>query len=153
MGNVELSNLLIKKGFPIIQKDPSQAVETALRRRAKTNGDVVRVEAGTWGMMSWFTAEDILKFVAAVGGMPGRDMRDHSDRTRNGVQTALERGVRFGRKPALNEEQMAEMYAMLDTGESVIDVAHAYSVTPSAVHRWIKMRSAKRLSVADVAAD
>jgi hypothetical protein len=47
----------------------------------------------------------------------------------------MERGVKFGRPPALNAHQRSEALARLAAGHSQADVARTYRVDPATVCR------------------
>jgi hypothetical protein len=52
-----------------------------------------------------------------------------------GRKRAMERGVKFGRPPALNAYQRSEALARLAAGDSQADVARSYRVDPATVCR------------------
>ena len=138
MGNVAIAEALSKAGYPFRQKDREAAVETALRRRSHSEGDVVRVAAGTWGMREWFTKEEREELARSIGGVPGRDAQAHRERTREAVQAGKARGIRFGTRPMLDDEGMARVRRLIASGTPPKEVAASLGVTVVTVHRWIK---------------
>lgn len=138
MGNAEIAVTLAEAGFPFTQKDHATAVEGALKRRLGSNGDVARVAPGTWGLVRWFTDEQLNGFTQNLGGMPGRDAQAHLDATRAAVQAARARGVKFGRRSKVDDKQMARVRQLISEGTSPKDVAHSLGVRPALVRKWIR---------------
>ena len=56
-------------------------------------------------------------------------------RTGEGRRRAMARGVRFGGKPKLTEDQAAEALARRNGGESLTDIALSYNVSHSTISR------------------
>jgi DNA invertase Pin-like site-specific DNA recombinase len=54
-------------------------------------------------------------------------------RTSEGRRRAIERGVRFGRKPKLSEFQIREALARKEAGELLVDVGRSYGVSHSTI--------------------
>lgn len=138
MGNAEIAVALAEAGFPFTQKDHTTAVEGALKRRLSSDGDVARVAPGTWGLVRWFTEEQLNELAQNLGGMPGRDAQAHLDATRAAVQVARARGVKFGRRPTIDDEQMARVRHLIKEGTSPREIAHSLGVTPKTVFSWIR---------------
>jgi DNA invertase Pin-like site-specific DNA recombinase len=66
-----------------------------------------------------------------------------SQRTKQGLEAARKRGVRLGRRPKLNEEEIKNAKQQIDSGEaSVRQVALAYKI-----HPWTLTRSIRRISM------
>ena len=59
------------------------------------------------------------------------------ERTRAGMQAAKERGVTFGRKPALNGEELHEALFLIGQGMSVPDTAIQMGVGRSTMYRYL----------------
>ncbi len=57
------------------------------------------------------------------------------ERTSAGRSAAQERGVRFGRPPKLNEEQLTLAHRLLQEGKAVRDVARAFKVHRTTIYR------------------
>jgi hypothetical protein len=151
MGNAEIAVALAEAGFPFTQKDHATAVEGALKRRLSSDGDVARVAPGTWGLVQWFTDEQLREFAQNLGGMPGRDAQAHLDATRAAVQVARARGVKFGRRPTFDDDQMARVRQLINEGTSPKEIAHSLGVRPALVLRWIKKwaQEKERMSLAN----
>jgi len=66
------------------------------------------------------------------------------DRTRRGREAAMARGVRFGRPPALSDEQVAHASALLTQGRTAAQVAQLLGV-----HRATLYRALRRQDQAD----
>jgi DNA invertase Pin-like site-specific DNA recombinase len=56
-------------------------------------------------------------------------------RTAEGRKRALDRGVRFGRKPKLSEFQIREALARREAGELLTDIGRSYGVSHSTISR------------------
>lgn len=61
-----------------------------------------------------------------------------SERTRAGVQAARARGVRLGRRVALNALQVEHAKALIAAGESPSAVAHTFKVGRSTLYRSLR---------------
>ena len=138
MGNAEIAVALADAGFPFTQKNHATAVEGALKRRLGSDGDVARVAPGTWGLVRWFTDEQVNEFAQTVGGMPGRDAQAHLNATRAAVRAARARGVRFGRRPALDDEQMARARQLVSEGATPKEVADSLGMHRNTVLKWVR---------------
>jgi hypothetical protein len=146
LGNVEIAKRLEDAGFPFPSKDHASSVEGALRRRVKSHDDVARVQAGTWGLLSWYTEDEIRGFADAIGKVPGRDTKAHTEATRAAVQSRKEQGVRFGRLPKFDDATMDRAIDLLENGVSSRDVAKTLGVTAAAVLKWKRKRKEKEAS-------
>lgn len=62
------------------------------------------------------------------------------ERTRAGMRAAKERGVQFGRKPALNGEQFMEALFLIDEGMRVGEVAKHMGISRSTMYRYLRSR-------------
>jgi DNA invertase Pin-like site-specific DNA recombinase len=60
-----------------------------------------------------------------------------SERTRAGVKDAQRRGVKFGRKPKLTQQQIGHALKMIDAGERREDVAALLNVNRSTLYRTL----------------
>ena len=56
-------------------------------------------------------------------------------RTSDGRKRAMERGVRFGRKPKLSQFQIAEALARRGNGEPLADIGRSYGASHSTISR------------------
>lgn len=59
------------------------------------------------------------------------------ERTRAGMQSAKERGAKFGRKPALDGETLREALYLISNGMRVIDTANQIGVGRSTLYRYL----------------
>ncbi len=59
------------------------------------------------------------------------------ERTRAGMAAAKARGARFGRKPALNGEELREAMFLIDQGMSVSATARQFGIGRSTLYRYI----------------
>src|SRR5262249_29578462 len=116
----EIWEQLKADGFTSAHHDPVHAVNDALRRRAKTHGDVLLVGAGKWGKTDWYSEAELEEIRKSMGGMGGRDRGDHIERTKAGMITARQRGARLGAVKKLSAEQVVELENMLRAGTTVM---------------------------------
>jgi DNA invertase Pin-like site-specific DNA recombinase len=56
-------------------------------------------------------------------------------RTSEGRRRAMDRGVRFGRKPKLTAHQIAEALSRRQAGEALMEIARSYNVSHSTISR------------------
>jgi DNA invertase Pin-like site-specific DNA recombinase len=56
-------------------------------------------------------------------------------RTSEGRRRAMDRGIRFGRKPKLSQFQVAEALARRANGEALADIGRSYGVSHSTISR------------------
>ncbi|MDD4617150.1 MAG: winged helix-turn-helix domain-containing protein [Alphaproteobacteria bacterium] len=54
MNNAEILAALKKGGMVMNSADPINTLGAVLTRRYKENGDIVRVDRGTWGLKEWY---------------------------------------------------------------------------------------------------
>ena len=82
------------------------------------------------------TTHELGEVLAALVGYIARKTReDIVRRTSAGRQRAMQRGVKFGRKPKLNEQQRQHALARRMSGEPQHMVAKAYNVSCSTISR------------------
>ena len=67
--------------------------------------------------------------VTVLGGIAEFERELIRARTGEGRARAMQRGVRFGRKPKLSAFQMAEAVSRLQAGEATTDIARSYGVS------------------------
>jgi DNA invertase Pin-like site-specific DNA recombinase len=56
-------------------------------------------------------------------------------RTSEGRKRAMDRGIRFGRKPKLSQFQIAEALSRREAGEALADIGRSYGVSHSTISR------------------
>jgi DNA invertase Pin-like site-specific DNA recombinase len=59
------------------------------------------------------------------------------DRQSQGVDLAMRKGIKFGRKHALNNEQINAMRQKRSEGTKIIDLMHEFKVSKSSVYRHL----------------
>lgn len=59
------------------------------------------------------------------------------ERTRAGIEAAKERGVKFGRRPVLNGEELCEALSLVRNGMTVSDVANHLKIGTSTLYRYL----------------
>jgi DNA invertase Pin-like site-specific DNA recombinase len=74
-----------------------------------------------------------------LGGLAEFERELIRERTAEGRQRALDRGIRFGRPSKLTAHQRAEAMDRLRNGDSQADVARTYGVDPALVCRMAKL--------------
>jgi DNA invertase Pin-like site-specific DNA recombinase len=62
-----------------------------------------------------------------------------SERTRAGVKAAQRRGVKFGRKPKLSQQQIDHARKLIDTGQRREDVATLLNVNRTTLYRTLSV--------------
>jgi DNA invertase Pin-like site-specific DNA recombinase len=78
--------------------------------------------------------------LTVLGGLAEFERSLIRERTSAGRKRAMERGVQFGRPPALDAHQRREALARLEAGESQADVARSYRVDPATISRLAAAR-------------
>lgn len=68
-----------------------------------------------------------------------------AERTRAGIAAAKARGVKFGRKPALNDRMISEIINLHARGASIAEIAGNLDVGKSTLYRAISIRSARNV--------
>jgi transposase len=130
----EIWAALKAEGYQTAHSDPVHAVNDALRRRAKTHGDVLLVGRGQWGRPEWYTEEQLEEIKKSIGGMGGRDRGSHIERTKTGMAVAMARGARVGAASKLSAEQWLEVEQMLSEGTSPAEVATKYGIHRQSIY-------------------
>jgi hypothetical protein len=94
-------------------------VLVALRKRAKSPGDVFQTESGRWGLDKELHAE-----VSATPDVKddGWDPEEQSARVVEGMRKAQKKGTYFGAPPRITPEQWALAIEMVAAGETLRDV-------------------------------
>ena len=86
------------------------------------------------------TADGMLVFTV-IAAMAEHERKRLSERTKQGLEAARKRGVKFGPKPKMSDRQIRNAKAKLDKGKiSVAKLAKYYGV-----HPWTLTRSITRL--------
>jgi len=73
--------------------------------------------------------------IAVLGALAEFERSMILARTSEGRRRAMDRGVRFGRKPKLSSYQMAEALARRQAGEPMADIGRSYGVSHSTISR------------------
>lgn len=134
----EIWAVLEGEGFKSAHSNPVHAVNDALRRRAKTHGDVLLVGGGKWGRVDWYNEAELEEIRKSVGGMGGRDKGSHSERTRAGMLVAKERGVRLGATKKLSPEETIEFLDAVRSGASVVELSKRFGISTTSVNNYAK---------------
>lgn len=71
-----------QSGIEIEHHDPVNALRHALSRRAKKHKDVMLVGGGKWDLSSNYTQVERERIASELGGMPAREAKTHSRKTR-----------------------------------------------------------------------
>ncbi len=133
----EIWEALKAAGYQTAHNNPPNAVHTALRRREKTHHDVLVVGEGKWGRTEWYSEAQLDEIKKSVGGMGGRDRAAHVERTKAGMQRALERGAKPGAPPLITPEKLEEARQLIMAGVSVPEIAERFGVSKQALYnRW-----------------
>lgn len=93
----QITAALLRSGYKISSDPPENAVRQGLKRRAGRQGDIVLVGRGKWGMMEWYSTENINDKLDNLGGEPGRDFEHHRLRVLSAQKLSRQMGVRYGR--------------------------------------------------------
>jgi DNA invertase Pin-like site-specific DNA recombinase len=73
--------------------------------------------------------------LAALGALAEFERSMILARTSEGRRRAMNRGVKFGRKPKLTDYQIAEALARREAGECLADIGRSYGVSHSTISR------------------
>jgi DNA invertase Pin-like site-specific DNA recombinase len=73
--------------------------------------------------------------IAVLGALAEFERSMILARTSDGRKRAMDRGVRFGRKPKLSQFQIAEAIARRANGEALADIGRSYGVSHSTISR------------------
>jgi DNA invertase Pin-like site-specific DNA recombinase len=73
--------------------------------------------------------------IAVLGALAEFERSMILSRTADGRKRAMDRGVRFGRKPKLSQFQIAEAVARRANGEALADIGRSYGVSHSTISR------------------
>ena len=87
--------------------------------------------ADTWADTT--TAHGLM--VTVLGGLAEFERELIRARTDDGRKRAMERGVRFGRKPKLTPHQIREAIARREAGEPLVEIGRSYNVSHSTISR------------------
>jgi DNA invertase Pin-like site-specific DNA recombinase len=73
--------------------------------------------------------------IAVLGALAEFERSMILSRTADGRKRAMDRGVRFGRKPKLSQFQIDEAVARRANGEALVDIGRSYGVSHSTISR------------------
>jgi DNA invertase Pin-like site-specific DNA recombinase len=73
--------------------------------------------------------------ITILGGLAEFERSLILARTSEGRTRAMERGVRFGRKPKLTRHQIEEALARRHAGEALTEIGRSYNVSHSTISR------------------
>jgi DNA invertase Pin-like site-specific DNA recombinase len=73
--------------------------------------------------------------IAVLGALAEFERSMILARTSDGRKRAMDRGVRFGRKPKLSQFQIAEALSRRANGEALTDIGRSYGVSHSTISR------------------
>jgi DNA invertase Pin-like site-specific DNA recombinase len=73
--------------------------------------------------------------IAVLGALAEFERSMILARTADGRKRAMDRGVRFGRKPKLSRFQIAEALSRREAGEALADIGRSYGVSHSTISR------------------
>ncbi len=109
--------VLSRAGFSILSDRPEGAVNWALRKREKKEGDVVLVGNGKWGMVDWYSPEKVAEYRANRNVASGRNHSEHVEKTKAGIANAMQTRLRhWGRRRTITGDQMAAAYYAFQRG-------------------------------------
>ena len=134
----EIWEHLKAEGWTSNHNDPVHSVNDALRRRAKTHGDVLVVGSGKWGKTDWYSDAELAEIKKSVGGMGGRDRGEHIERTKAGMATAKLRGVRLGPEKKLSAEQAAQLLDMVRSGAKRPKICRKFGISTASVNNYVR---------------
>lgn len=134
----EIWEQLKAEGWTSNHNDPVHSVNDALRRRAKTHGDVLIVGSGKWGRTDWYSDAELAEIRKSVGGMGGRDRGEHIERTKAGMATARQRGARLGAVRKLSADRCKELLDMVRTGATKAKIAEQFEISPASVTNYAR---------------
>jgi DNA-binding CsgD family transcriptional regulator len=141
----EIWDALEAEGWESNHSNPVHSVNDALRRRAKTHGDVLLVGAGKWGKPEWYSDAELEEIRKSIGGMGGRDRGDHIERTKAGMATAKRRGARLGATRKLSDEQGRQIVDRVRAGATKEKIAKEFDISTASVNNYVKAFSDKTM--------
>src|SRR6266566_215699 len=125
-------------------------VVTRLDRLARSTRDLLNIldTIGKAGAMfksladSWAdtTTPHGRLLLTILGGLAEFERELIKARTGDGRIRAMQRGVRFGRKPKLSPFQIAEAVRRREAGETLTDIARSYGVNHATISRLMSRR-------------
>ena len=66
-----------------------------------------------------------------------------AERQMDGIKKAKDRGIQFGKKPALNDKQIAEMCNKRAQGALIKDLMSHYNLSKATIYRYLSHNQAK----------
>ena len=118
---------------------------TRLDRLARSTRDLLNVLAGISDKGAGFrsladpmidtTSPHGKLILAVLGALAEFERSMILARTAEGRKRAMDRGVRFGRKPKLSQFQIAEAIARRSAGEALTEIGRTYGVSHSTISR------------------
>jgi DNA invertase Pin-like site-specific DNA recombinase len=85
--------------------------------------------------------------IAVLGALAEFERSMILARTLDGRKRAMERGVRFGRKPKLSQFQVSEALARRADGEPLADIGRSYGVSHSTISRLYPVKRTATLTI------
>ena len=134
----EIWDHLKAEGWTSNHNNPVHSVNDALRRRAKSHGDVMIVGSGKWGRTDWYSDDQLEEIRKSVGGMGGRDRGEHIERTKAGMATARQRGARLGATYKLDATKTAQLLDAVRAGNTIARIAKEFGISTASVNNYAR---------------
>lgn len=120
----EILDIWVKHGVEPYGADRVKKVQSALKRRQKSPGDVLHVGSGKWALRAWYSAAEIERFISLEDGAGARDKAEHQKRMVEGIKKAKARGAHYGGAPKILPEQWELAKKLIADGETKWSVIH-----------------------------
>jgi hypothetical protein len=121
--------VLHKAGVEASSADPVKNISWSLRKRARTQDDVVNVSSGKWNLKSRYTPSQLRKLAKSNTGRGNLSREEHVEKTRSGMAKAKARGRRVGAPLFMTPEREAEAERRLGAGESISQIAEDWDIS------------------------
>jgi hypothetical protein len=127
-------------GCEVASDDPVSSVSWALKKRAKTNDDVVSVGWGLWDVKSNYTESGLKKILAKRSGRGGRSAAEHIVRTKNGIEEARAEGKQIGAKLKGNPEMYELIRKIILDGGTIGEACKQAGISVATFNTYRKKR-------------
>lgn len=122
----------------LTMRDPAYSILVVLKRRLKTERDVVLTGYGKWALRKWYTDSEAEELDRKWGGTGGRSKTAHAEKTSTAVKEKIARGESWGRQRTVTAEHMAKAYEVIRRGGSKLAAANAAEIKhPTFAWYWM----------------
>jgi hypothetical protein len=135
----DITNKLIEAGIDFVANDPERAVFSALSACVR-DGYVRRTATGLWEIVPETERQSKPRMIKQI------NPREISEKTREALSRAKERGVKLGSRERITDDQRAVLLRMASEGETISAMAEAVGFSVPGMSKWLDRHGIRRIA-------